>query len=50
MKVEDLSSSRRPRLTGRAAERAVAIDLLKNHSKSAPSDLRSLKTILDGLT
>jgi hypothetical protein len=48
--VPDLASGKPARLTGVAAQRAVAVDLLKNHQGQAPADLQQLKRILDDLT
>lgn len=44
--VPDMSQGRRARLTGRDAERAVAIELLRHHQDSMPTDLAELRTIL----
>ncbi|MEZ4253145.1 MAG: hypothetical protein R3B99_33470, partial [Polyangiales bacterium] len=40
MRVPDLAKGGKAKLTGRAAERAIAVDLLKNQSAFAPSDLQ----------
>ncbi len=45
--VPDLAAERKPRLMGRAAERALAVNLLRNHPAAMPDDLRELKAILD---
>jgi hypothetical protein len=50
MRVPDLAKGGTARLTGRAAERAVAVDLLKNQQTDAPADLLQLKSLLDTLT
>jgi hypothetical protein len=48
--VLDQSKGGNARLTGRAAERAVAVDLLKNHQDTLPADFAEMKTILDAAT
>lgn len=45
--VPDLQKGGKARLTGRDAERAVAIDLLLHHQDAMPADFRELKTVLD---
>lgn len=44
--IPDLAKGGTARLTGRAAERALAVELLKHHQQSAPADLQDLKHIL----
>lgn len=48
--VPDQAKGGKARLTGREAERAVAVDLLKNHHDKMPSDLSELKRILEKVT
>ena len=48
--VPDLNAGGRAKLTGRAAERAVAVDLLKNHRDSMPEDFKVLRAILARVT
>jgi len=50
MRVPDQSRPGNARLTGRAAERAVAVDLLKNHHEYAPADLLKLRALLEAVT
>lgn len=45
--VPDQAQGGKARLTGRDAERAVAVDLLKNHQDTIPADFAELKQILD---
>jgi hypothetical protein len=45
--VPDHAKGGKARLTGRDAERAVAVDLLKNHQDTMPADFAELKLILD---
>lgn len=45
--VPDLQQGGKARLTGRDAERAVAVDLLLHHQDTMPSDFSELKAILD---
>lgn len=45
--VPDHAEGGKARLTGRDAERAVAVDLLKNHQDTMPADFSELKRILD---
>lgn len=49
-RVPDLAKGGSAHLTGRDAERALVVDLLKNHQEMMPSDLADLKVILDQLT
>jgi hypothetical protein len=48
--VPDHAEGGKARLTGRDAERAVAVDLLKNHQDTMPADFSELKRILDKVT
>lgn len=48
--VPDQARGGSARLTGRKAERAVAVDLPKNHQNTMPLDLRELRQLLDGQT
>jgi hypothetical protein len=48
--VPDLARGGKARLSGHDAERAVAIDLLKNHSDMMPDDFEELRSILERLT
>ena len=48
--VPDQSKGGNARLTGRHAERAVAVDLLKNHQDTLPTDFVELKAILEKVT
>lgn len=45
--VPDLQKAGKARLTGRDAERAVAVDLLLHHQDAMPADFSELKTALD---
>lgn len=49
-KVPDNSKGGNARLTGRKAERAVAVDLLRSHQNSMPEDFSLLKNMLDRMT
>lgn len=44
--VPDQSKPERPRLTGRDAERAIAVELLRHHQDAMPTDLGELRVIM----
>lgn len=48
--VPDEARGRKARLVGPHAERAVAVDLLKNHQDGMPQDFKDLKAMLEKLT
>ena len=44
---DDATTDKKAKLTGRQAEKAVAVDVLKNHKDSMPADFSKLRHILD---